>query len=143
MFFFKENSINIEIVKDNEVLRVFCPKLTFFKNLTQDMLKTFQEEANRTSIQTKLNALLSEKDSLYQTIQQLYKLELVFKKTGPLQFLFTFPKVIQFICLVLTFIMNVFILIGYNVENDKDQKDVLKNVILFELKYDLPLLETF
>ena len=133
MFFFKENSINIEIVKDNEVLRVFCPKLTFFKNLTQDMLKTFQEEANRTSIQTKLNALLSEKDSLYQTIQQLYKLELVFKKTGPLQFLFTFPKVIQFICLVLTFIMNVFILIGYNVENDKDQKDVLKNVILFGL----------
>ena len=61
------------------------------------------------------------------------KLELVFKKTGPLQFLFTFPKVIQFICLVLTFIMNVFILIGYNVENDKDQKDVLKNVILFGL----------
>ena len=29
--------------------------------------------------------------------------------------------------------MNVFILIGYNVENDKDQKDVLKNVILFGL----------
>lgn len=131
MLFFKENSLNIEIVKDEEVLRVFCPKLPFFKNLTKDILKEFQTEANRTSIQTKLNALLNQKDEYYQTMLQLYKLELVFKKTGPLQYLFTYPKVIQIICLILTFVMNVFILIGYNVENDKDQKDVLKNVILF------------
>ena len=131
MLFFKENSLNIEIVKDGEVLRVFCPKLPFFKHLTEDILKEFQTEANRTSIQTKLNALLNQKDEYYQTLLQLYKLELIFKKTGPLQYFFTYQNVIKIICLILTFVKNFFILIEYNIKNDKDQKDVLKNVILF------------
>ena len=131
MEFYESHSLSIEMVKDNEILKVYCPKLAFFKNLSKEMLKTFQEEANRTSVQTKLSALLGEKDRLYETLKQLYDLEEFFSKTGPFKFLFIYPNVIEFICLILGIIVNVIILLGYNIVNDEDQKDVLKNIQLF------------
>ena len=131
MEFYESHSLSIEMVKDNEILKAYCPKLAFFKNLSKEMLKTFQEEANRTSVQTKLMALLGEKDKLYETLKKLYELEEFFSKTGPFKFLFIYPNIIEFICLILGIIVNVFILIGYNVDKDEDQKDVLQNVQLF------------
>ena len=131
MEYFECHSLSIEMIKDNEILKAYCPKLAFFKNLSKEMLKTFQEEANRTSVQTKLSALLGEKDRLYETLKQLYDLEEFFSKTGPFKFLFIYPNVIEFICLILGIIVNVFILLGYNIVNDEDQKDVLKNIQLF------------
>ena len=134
MLFFKENSVHVEIVKENILLRVFCPKLTFCRGLTPEMVKNFHENANRRSIQTKLNSLISEKESYYQTLKQIYQIELFFEKAGPFRFLFTSPKAVQIITLIISVIMNILILIGYNSEDDEDGKKLLQNVILFGMK---------
>ena len=70
--------------------------LTQVKNLTEEMIRDFREKANRTSIQTKLNSLLSVKEDMYMTLQQLYELETFFKKSGPLKYVFLYPKLLQF-----------------------------------------------
>ena len=69
MKYYDLNCLNIEILKDNKVQRVYFPKLNYFKNLTDIMINNFKESADRTSIQTKLNAFLAEKDNLYDKIK--------------------------------------------------------------------------
>src|SRR6185295_5724881 len=75
MGFYKENCLRIEILKDGQIQTVYFPKLNFFKNVTSNMIRLFREKANRTSIQTKLNSLLSVKEDMFLTLKQLYELE--------------------------------------------------------------------
>ena len=126
MNLFKENSLSIEIVKQKDILKVFCPKLSFFKNLSDEMIKNFEEKANRSTLQTKLNSILGESEQMYLTLKQLYKLESLFRKAGPFKFLFIYPNVIETICLLLGFIMNFCIFFGFNMEkvNDKENVDL-------------------
>jgi len=73
MNYYKNNCMNLEVLKDNKVQRVYFPKLNYFTNLTEGMINTFKEQADRTSIQTKLNKFLSEKDSIYDKIKLVYQ----------------------------------------------------------------------
>ncbi len=96
------------------------------------MIKDFRERANRSSIQTKLNSLLAEKDNLYLTIKQLYDLEVAFTKLGVINYLFKYPKLLQYLSLGLGIIMNIFILVGYNADEENSiEKNPLKNINLF------------
>ena len=73
MNYYKNNCMNLEVLKDNKVQRVYFPKLNYFTNLTEGMIKTFKEQADKKSIQTKLNTFLSEKDSIYDKIKLVYQ----------------------------------------------------------------------
>ena len=69
--FFETRSFHIEIVKDEDIQILFFPKLPYFKHLTEKMVLKIRERANNTSIQTKLNSLISERDEIYENLKQL------------------------------------------------------------------------
>jgi hypothetical protein len=131
MTFYKEHTGHIEILKEDQVQIVFFPKLNFFKNLTNEMILKFRRKCNSTSIQSKLNSLISEKDELYLTLKQLYRVENYLKELGAIKILFMYPKVFQYIGIFLGIIMNIFILVGYTTIGADPTIDILKNIRLF------------
>ena len=131
--FYAKNSLCIEILKDNVVFKVYCPKLHFFKSYDEKMKKKFDENADRSSVQTKLSTILNEKDQIYVTLKQIDFLEQSYKKLGPLKYLFLYRDYVQLVGLILIVVMNILILLGYNAEKDKDNHKVYKNIRLFNL----------
>ena len=135
--FYSENSIYIEILKDNVVFKVYCPKLPFFNEFDEKMKKKFDEKADRNSVQTKLTSLINEKDQIYVTLKQINFLEQKYKKLGPLKYLFLYHDYVQLVGLLLIVIMNILIILGYNAEKDKDNTNVTKNIRLFNLSNEV------
>ena len=93
--FYSENSIYIEILKDNVVFKVYCPKLPFFNEFDEKMKKKFDEKADRNSVQTKLTSIINEKEQIYITLKQIDFLEQQYKKLGPLKYLLIYPDYVQ------------------------------------------------
>ena len=131
--FYSKNSICVEILKDNVVFKVYCPKLPFFNEFDEKMKKKFDENADRNSVQAKLTSLMNEKDQIYITLKQINFLEQRYKKLGPLKYLFLYHDYVQFVGLLLIVLMNILIILGYNAEKDKDNKNVSKYIRLFNL----------
>ena len=111
----------MEILKDNVVFKVYCPKLPFFNEFDEKMKKKFDENADRNSVQAKLTSLMNEKDQIYITLKQINFLEQRYKKLGPLKYLFLYHDYVQFVGLLLIVLMNILIILGYNAEKDKDK----------------------
>lgn len=131
--FYSENSLSIEILKDNEVFKVYCPKLHFFNAFDEKMKKDFDDKADRESGQSKLTYLLNRKEKIYMTLKQINVLEEKYGKFGPLRFLLIYQSKVRLVGLILVILMNILMFAGYNAEKDKDQKDVIYNVKIFEL----------
>ena len=131
--FYSENSLSIEILKDNVVFKVYCPKLQYFNSFDEKMKKKFDENADRSSIQTKLMSIINEKDQIYVTLKQINYLSQKYKKLGPLKYLFIYRDYVQLVGLILIVIMNILIFFGYNAEKDKDQENVVKYIRIFNL----------
>ena len=131
--FYSENSLNIEILKDDEVFKVYCPRLQFFNGFDEKMKKDFDDNADRTSLQTKLTYLINNKDKMYNSLKQINILEQKYGKFKPLKILLIYQDKVQLLGLILVIIMNILIFIGYNAEIDKDQIDVIHNAKIFEL----------
>ncbi len=93
--FYSKNSICVEILKDNVVFKVYCPKLPFFNEFDEKMKKKFDENADRNSVQAKLTSLMNEKDQIYITLKQINFLEQRYKKLGPLKYLFLYHDYVQ------------------------------------------------
>jgi len=128
MSFYSNNSLSIEILKDNIVFKVYCPKLPFFNGFDENIRKNFDDNAKRTTPQTKLISLMNEKDKIYQKIKQLSILEEFFKNISLFRILFSYPSEVQNVGFCLIVLMNLLIFAGYNAETDEDQEDVLYNV---------------
>ena len=131
--FYHENSLCIEILKDNVVFKVYCPKLQFFNYYDEKMKKKFDDNADRSSIQTKLMSIINEKDQIYVTLKQINFLQQKYQKLGPLKYLFIYRDYVRLAGLILIIIMNILIFFGYNAEKDKDQENVVKNIRIFNL----------
>ena len=136
MQFYSQNSVSIEILKDDNVFRVYCPKLQFFRQFDDKMKKNFDEDANRTSIQTKLMSLMSEKDKLYHTLKQLYSLQEKFKGSRIFTMLLIYPDKIELIGLILIIIMNLLIFFGFKINDNDDEEQKIFNVEIFTLSLD-------
>ena len=135
--FYAANSLSIEILKDNVVFKVYCPKLQFFNSYDEKMKKKFDDNADRSSVQTKLMSIINEKDQIYVTLKQINFLEQKYKKLGPLKYLFLYRDYVQLAGLILIVIMNILIFLGYNAEKDSDQKNVVKNIRILNLSDDV------
>ena len=133
MNFYLNNSLNIEILKDDIVFKVYCPKLSFFNGFDEKIRKNFEDNAKRNTVQTKLMSLMSEKDKIYQKIKQLSSLEEFFKDISIFRLLFNYPNEVQNIGFGLIVIMNLLIFFGYNAEKDEDQQDVIYHVEFYPL----------
>ena len=131
--FYSENSLNIEILKDNEIFKVYCPRLQFFNGFDEKMKKDLNDNADRTSLQTKLTYLMNKKEQIYMTLKQINILERKYGKFKPLKFLLIYQDKIQLVGLILVIIMNILIFIGYSAEKDKDQINVIQNARIFGL----------
>ena len=131
--FYAENSLCIEILKDNVVFKVYCPKLQYFNSFDEKMKKKFDEKADRSSVQTKLMSIINEKDQIYVTLKQINYLDQKYRKLGPLKYLSIYRDYVQLGGLILIVIMNILIFFGYNAEKDRDQKNVVQNIRLFNL----------
>ena len=131
-YFYSQNSLNIEILKDDEVFKVYCPRLQFFNGFDEKMKKDFDDNADRSSLQTKLTYLINNKDKMYNTLKQINILEQKYGKFKPFKFLLIYQDKVQLLGLILVIIMNILIFIGYNAERDKDQIDVIHNAKIFE-----------
>ena len=131
MDFYRDNSVSIEIMKDDIVFKVYCPKLSFFDGFDENSKKNFDDNAKRTSLQTKLMSLMNEKDKIYHKIKQLDSLQKKFKNFWLLNLLFAYPNEVQNVGFALSIIMNILIFFGYNTEKDVDGIDVLYHVEFF------------
>ena len=131
--FYSENSLSIEILKEDEIFKVYCPKLQFFNSFDDKMKKELDDDADRTSVQSKLTYLINKKEQLYMTLKQTYILDQRYSRFGFLKYILTYPHQVQFIGLILIIIMNILILFGYNAEKDKDKKHVIYHVNIFGL----------
>ena len=131
MDFYNVNSVSIEILKDDIVFKVYCPKLSFFDGFDEKNKKNFDDNAKRTSLQTKLMSLMNEKDKIYHKIKQLDQLQKKFKNIWLLNVLFSYPNEVQNVGFALTILMNILIFFGYNTEKDADGSDVLYHVEFF------------
>ena len=131
MDFYRDNSVSIEIMKDDIVFKVYCPKLSFFDGFDENSKKNFDDNAKRTSLQTKLMSLMNEKDKIYHKIKQLDSLQKKFKNLWLLNLLFAYPNEVQNVGFALSIIMNILIFFGYNTEKDVDGIDVLYHVEFF------------
>ena len=128
MDFYSNNSVSIEILKENIVFKVYCPKLSFFDGFDENNKKNFDDNAKRTSRQTKLMSLMNEKDKIYHKIKQLDTLQKKFRDIWLFNILFAYPNEVQNVGFGLNILMNILIFIGYNTEKDTDKKDVLYHV---------------
>ena len=126
--FYSNNSLDIEILKDDIVFKVYCPKLSFFNGFDDKLKANFEDNADRTSDQTKLVSLMNEKDKIYQKIKQLYILENFFKKSWIFNILFIYPAEVQSVGFYLIVLMNLLIFVGYSAEKDNDGQDVIEHV---------------
>ena len=131
--FYADNSLNIEILKDNEVFKVYCPKLHFFNAFDEKMKKDFDDNADRESVQSKLTYLLNRKEQIYMTLKQINVLEEKYGKFGPLRYLLIYQSKVKLVGFILVILMNILMFVGYNAEKDRDQKNVIHNVKIFEL----------
>ena len=135
MNFYSNNSLSIEILKDDIVFKVYCPKLSFFNGFDEKIRKNFEDNAKRTSIQTKLMSLMNEKNKIYHKIKQLSSLEDFFKNISFFRILFEYPSEVQDVGFFLIVLMNILIFIGYNAEKDEDGYQTVKHVELPGLNY--------
>jgi len=131
MDYYTNNSVSIEILKDDIVFKVYCPKLSFFDGFDENNKKNFEDNAKRTSLQTKLMSLMNEKDKIYHKIKQLDSLQKVFKNIKILKILFDYPNEVQNVGFALNILMNILIFIGYNTEKDDDRVDIIYHVEFF------------
>lgn len=95
------------------------------------MIRIFRVNANRSSIQTKLNSFLSVKEDMYLTLKQLYELELLFNNLGLLKYVFVYPSLFLYISITLGILMNIFILVGYTTDDNPPGENVYSNIKLF------------
>ena len=128
MNFYSNNSLNIEILKDETIFKVYCPKLSFFNGFDENIRKNFEDNAKRTIVQTKLMSLMNEKDKIYQKIKQLAAMEELLKNISIFRILFIYPTEVQNVGFILIVIMNLLIFGGYTAEKDEDQERVIYNV---------------
>ena len=133
IIFYYENSLNIEILKDNEVFKVYCPRLPFFNSFDDKMKKDFDDNADRESAQSKLTYLLNRKEQIYMTLKQINVLEEKYGRFGPLRYLLIYQNKVKLVGFILVILMNILMFIGYNAEKDRDQKNVIHNVKIFSL----------
>jgi len=131
MDYYTNNSVSIEILKDDIVFKVYCPKLSFFDGFDENNKKNFEDNAKRTSLQTKLMSLMNEKDKIYHKIKQLDSLQKKFKNIFLFKILFDYPNEVQNVGFCLIIIMNILIFFGYNTEKDDDRVDIIYHVELF------------
>ena len=131
--FYQENSLNIEILKDDEVFKVYCPRLHFFNAFDEKMKKDFDDNADRESVQSKLTYLINRKEQIYMTLKQINVLEQKYGRFGPLKYLLIYQNKVKMVGFILVVLMNVLMFIGYNAEKDRDQKNVIHNVKILKL----------
>ena len=131
--FYRENSLSIEILKDKEVFKVYCPRLHFFDAYDEKMQKDFDDNADRESTQSKLTYLINRKEQIYMTLKQINVLEQKYGRFGPLKYLLIYQNKVKMVGFILVVLMNVLMFVGYNAEKDKDQKNVIHNVKIFQL----------
>ena len=131
--FYSQNSLNIEILKDNEVFKVYCPRLHFFNAFDEKMKKDFDDNADRESIQSKLTYLLNKKEHIYMSLKQINVIEQKYGRFGPLKHLLIYQNKVKLVGFILVILMNILMFIGYNAEIDRDQKNVVQNVKIFSL----------
>jgi len=139
MNYYKINTMNIEVLKDNKVQRVYFPKLNYFKNLNDKLIKEFKENADRTSIQTKLNAFLAEKDVIYEKIKLVYFVELLFKKLSFFKWLFMYPNFYKKCSLFLCILMNISILFSFTKDGLHDPGFPIEESFIYNVKFYLAL----
>jgi hypothetical protein len=138
MLFYKQNCLRIEILKNDVVHTVYFPRLNFFKNMTEEMIKNIKENANRTSVQTKLISILAVKEDMYNSLKQLHQMEFVLNKFGPIRAAFKHPRVFLITSVTVGIIMNFLILLSYSttvIVEDVSVKDIEK-ISLLGLSHD-------
>lgn len=62
--FFSNIMAHIEIVRDNQIQKIYFPMLPFCKYISQDLKRKFNEQVNRESTKTKLADLMDNSDML-------------------------------------------------------------------------------
>ena len=67
------------------------------------------------------------------TLKQINVLEEKYGKFGPLRYLLIYQNLVKNVGFILVVLMNVLLFVGYNAEKDRDQKNVIHNVKIFEL----------
>ena len=135
ILFFRNNTLHVEIVKDDKIQKLFFPKLNFFNFFSDELLLEFRLNSNRASTQTKVASIFQNANHIYDTLKQGEKIYNFTKKLSYFGVLFNKPKVFQYLAFIFSILMNILILSGYVIESDKvdNKAERLKNIQLFHI----------
>lgn len=76
---FRKNSGSVEIVKDENIYRIYFPKLPCCQLLPKDLKNDFHDDVNRSTAKSKITRLMNETENIVNTMKHEENLNEFFK----------------------------------------------------------------
>lgn len=114
---FKTNSAFVQVYFNDKFIQISFPLLPICKNIDEHMFKSFSEEVDRSSIETKLSGLIQKAKELYIVILNSYKLNCSLAKWN-LYFLisiFDYIDMWKELTYMCAYIANFLIILSYSI----------------------------
>ena len=112
--FFKQNIAHIEIVRDNNLYRVFFPLLPITRFLPKSRKTEFHENVNRESTKTKISNLMKDKDDFIRTMNHEEKLNKLFNTNKLIGIIFNHEKLWKDLAFITNLTINAIIIASYS-----------------------------
>lgn len=112
--FFKQNSVVIEVVREDNLQTVFFPLLPYCKNLPDELNKDFRDKVDRTSTKTKLTALMEDSDYMIRVMKHEENLRRLFKKSKLLAIIAQHGSLWEDLSFYCACALNFIILVSYS-----------------------------
>lgn len=112
--FFKKNIAHIEIIRNNNIYKVYFPLLPITRFLPKSLKNDFHERVNRDSTKSKINDLMREKDSFIRTMIHEEKLNKIFNKNKYIAIIFNHEKLWKDLAFITNLVINGIIIASYS-----------------------------
>lgn len=119
LIFFKSNTAQIDIVREEVLERLYFPLMPSCKSLSDKEKKKFQETVDRSSIKTKLNHLMKASDRIISIMEHEYNLRIFFERYKVFGYIDRWQKVWEASVFMLACILNLMIIFEYRIELDE------------------------
>jgi len=114
VLFFKEKVAHIEILRNNNIEKIYFPIIPCCKHLAKDLKNEFNEKVNRSSTKRKLADLMKASDNLIQNMHHEEKLSLMFNKYKIIGLLGNHIKLWEHGVFIVAILLNAVILASYS-----------------------------
>mmetsp|Transcript_20239 Transcript_20239/g.17444 ORF Transcript_20239/g.17444 Transcript_20239/m.17444 type:complete len:276 (+) Transcript_20239:842-1669(+) len=115
--FFRTNMAHIEIVREDQVQKIYFPVLPFCKYLSKNLRSEFNESVVRTSTKTKLADLMDASQMLIKNMKHEEKLSILFNKYKVVGLFANHVRLWEFASFYIGIFLNIIIISSYSDDN--------------------------